>query len=79
MYRTRTVRELLRDQQRNFEQQLARKDEQIQSLLDRIQHPDRTPLWREPPPPLEDYDVGVTMRGGLPVYATDASELEEGQ
>ena len=45
MYRARTVRELLR----SYERQLERKDEMIQSLLDRIQHPDRTPIWREAP------------------------------
>lgn len=71
--RQRVVRELLRDQQRNYEQQLARKDELIQSLLDRIQHPERTPLWREPPPPLDEFDV--PMQGDLPIYQTDASDL----
>lgn len=49
MWRNRTVRELVRQHQ----QELSRRDEMIQSLLDRIQHPDRTPIWREPPPPLE--------------------------
>ena len=44
MYRSRTVRELLRQHQL----ELARRDEMIQTLLDRIQHPDRTPIWREP-------------------------------
>lgn len=55
MYRARFVREL----QRVHAQELARRDEMIQSLLDRIQHPERTPIWREAPdPPLEpvDYD-----------------------
>lgn len=71
--RQRVVRELLRDQQRQFEQQLAKKDELIQSLLDRIQHPERTPLWREPPPPLEDFEA--PGYGALAVYQTDASDL----
>ncbi len=48
MYRNRTVHALLRENNRVYEAQLARKDEQIQTLLDRIQHPDRTPIWREP-------------------------------
>lgn len=29
----------------------------IQSLLDRIQHPERTPIWREPPAPLEEEEA----------------------
>ena len=44
MWRSRTVRELLRQHQ----QELARRDEMIQQLCDRIQHPARTPIWREP-------------------------------
>ncbi len=55
MMRTRTVRSLLREQAREHAQTLAKRDEMIQSLLDRIQHPDRTPVWREAPPePLDD-------------------------
>lgn len=68
-------RQFVRDLQRNYEQQLARKDEMIQQLLDRIQHPERTPIWREPPPPLDEWD-GVEMNGDVPVYVTDASELD---
>jgi hypothetical protein len=49
--------ELLREQRRTFEAQLAVKDEQIQKLLDRIQHPDRTPIWREAPDPLPDLET----------------------
>lgn len=45
MVRSRFVREL----QRQHAQELARRDEMIQSLLDRLQHPDRVPIWREPP------------------------------
>ena len=49
------MRELLR----TYERQLERKDEMIQTLLDRIQHPERTPVWREPvftpEEPLEPY------------------------
>ena len=52
MYRSRFVREL----QRQHAQELARRDEMIQSLLDRIQHPERVPIWREPPPPVEEED-----------------------
>ena len=70
--------DLLREQQRFFESQLRLKDEMIQSLLDRIQHPDRTPIWREPPPPLQDEFDGVTMQDGLPIYQIDPSEYEEG-
>lgn len=51
MLRSRALRELLREQQRSHAAELARRDEMIQSLLDRIQHPDRTPVWREPPRP----------------------------
>ena len=76
MWRNRTVNQLLRDQQRNYEAQLARKDEMIQQLLDRIQHPERTPIWREPPEPLTDFDPGVMFDGDLPIYSIDASELE---
>lgn len=76
MYRNRTVKSLLRDQRRDHEQQIARKDEQIQTLLDRIQHPERTPIWREPPPPLDDWDR-VEMNDGVPEYVTDASELDQ--
>lgn len=75
MYRNRTVKNLLREQRRDHEQQIARKDEQIQTLLDRIQHPERTPIWREPPPPLDEWD-GVKMEHGIPVYQIDASELD---
>ncbi len=53
MFRDRTVREIIR----GHAQEIARRDEMIQSLLDRIQHPDRTPIWREPPEqPLPAYD-----------------------
>jgi len=76
--RKRFVDELLREQRRSYEQQLARKDELIQSLLDRIQHPERTPLWREPPPPLDEFDA-ARMFGDLPIYQTDASDLEGGE
>lgn len=57
MYRSSTVRALLREKDRAHAAELARRDEMIQSLLDRIQHPDRTPVWREPatePAPLAD-------------------------
>lgn len=57
MQRNRTVRELLREKDRFYLGELARRDEMIQSLLDRIQHPDRTPVWREAPPPLQDEPV----------------------
>ncbi len=51
MHTARFVREL----QRNHAQEIARYQEMVQSLLDRIQHPDRTPIWREAPdPPLEE-------------------------
>lgn len=49
MWRNRSVRELIR----LHAQEIARRDEMIQSLLDRIQMPDRVPIWREPVPPLE--------------------------
>lgn len=53
--KTRTAERLLRDQAKAYDRQLERKDEMIQSLLDRIQHPERTPVWREAPPePLPD-------------------------
>lgn len=56
MMRTATVRSLLRERERDHTAQLARRDEMIQSLLDRIQHPERTPVWREAPPePLQDF------------------------
>lgn len=74
----RSVKELLREQQRSFERQLERKDEMIAQLLDRIQHPERTPIWREPPPPLDEWD-GVKFEDGVPVYYTDASELDDSQ
>ena len=44
MWRSRTVRELVRQ----HADELRRRDEMIQQLLDRIQHPARTPVWREP-------------------------------
>lgn len=61
--RSRFMRDLLRA----HAQELARRDEMIQSLLDRIQHPDRTPIWREPVDPLEP----VRMDENLPVYESD--------
>lgn len=48
MYRSRTVRAILREKDRAHAAELQRRDEMIQSLLDRIQHPERTPIWREP-------------------------------
>lgn len=44
MYRNRTVREIVR----LHAQEIARRDEMIQTLLDRIQAPERVPIWREP-------------------------------
>ena len=46
MWRNRDVRDLLR----SHANELQRRDEMIQQLLDRIQHPDRTPIWREEVP-----------------------------
>lgn len=43
MWRSRTVRELMRQ----HAQELQRRDEYVQTLLDRIQQPDRVPTWRE--------------------------------
>lgn len=52
MWRDRAVRELMR----SHANELQRRDEMIQQLLDRIQHPDRTPIWREEVPAQEsDY------------------------
>lgn len=48
--RRRDQRELIRF----YQQENAAQREMIQSLLDRIQHPDRTPVWREPPAPLAE-------------------------
>lgn len=60
--RRRDQRELIRF----YQQELQRRDEMIQSLLDRIQHPDRTPIWREPPPPLTENNDDVSL-----VYADE--------
>lgn len=49
MWRSRSVRELVRQ----HAEELRRRDEFIQSLLDRIQHPDRVPIWREPVPEVD--------------------------
>lgn len=49
MYKGATVRDLIR----RHEAELRRRDEMIQQLLDRLQHPDRTPIWREPVAPQE--------------------------
>lgn len=46
--------------ERFYQQELRRRDEMIQTLLDRIQHPDRTPIWREAPPPLEDEPASIS-------------------
>lgn len=70
MYRSRTVRELLRWHQ----QELARRDEFIQSLLDRVQHPDRTPIWREIPAPLEDEEFVIPIHE-VPAYMVDPDQL----
>lgn len=70
MYRGRTVREL----QRFHRQELERRDEMIQSLLDRLQHPERVPIWREQPTQDElaaitsDFDQWVTDPDQLPTY-----------
>lgn len=69
MYRNRTVRE----RERWFQNELARRDEMIQTLLDRIQHPDRTPIWREPPPPLPTVEEALPGDYGL---WPDAHEYE---
>ena len=50
MWRNRDVRDLLR----SHANELQRRDEMIQQLLDRIQHPDRTPIWREEVAPLPE-------------------------
>lgn len=54
MWRDRAVRDLMR----SHANELQRRDEMIQQLLDRIQHPDRTPIWREevPAPSEHQYD-----------------------
>ena len=51
MWRNRDVRDLLR----SHANELQRRDEMIQQLLDRIQHPDRTPIWREEVPAASEH------------------------